>query len=122
MLNTIGLWIVLITSVLVFVLMLLYANGVFAKCMKPILEKKKAKAKKKQAEKQANTVAQEAAQVVEQTEIEALDNETSMGDLQTIFWKKKLEKSRKADEKKERENGLHILDRAGCSDCRRLYF
>ena len=104
MLNTIGLWIFLISSVLVFVLMLLYANGVFAKCMKPILEKKKAKAKKKQAEKQANTVAQEAAQVVEQTEIEALDNETSMGDLQTIFWKKKLEKSRKADEKKEKEN------------------
>ena len=101
MLNTTGLWIVLTSSVLVFVLMLLYANGVFAKAMKPILEKKKARAKKKQAEKQAkNEKAQQAAQLVEQTDA-SLDDETQMGDLQAIYWKKKLEKSKKEDEKKE---------------------
>ena len=104
MLNTTGLWIVLTSSVLVFVLMLLYANGVFAKAMRPILEKKKARAKKKQAEKQAkNEKAQQAAQLIEQTDA-SLDDETQMGDLQAIYWKKKLEKSKKEDEKKEKEN------------------
>ena len=88
MLNTIGLWIILISSILVFVLMLLYANGVFAKVKKSILERKKAKAKKEQ-KKEKQLLEKEISPSLEETEGDSLDKATSMGDLQSIFWKKK---------------------------------
>jgi hypothetical protein len=95
MLNTIGLWIVLISSVLVFILMLLYANGIFAKGKKSILERRKTRAKKKK--KEEDHQAKETLPLVEKTETERLDNANSMRDLQSIFWEKKLKKAKRED-------------------------
>ena len=103
MLNTIGLWIILISSILVFVLMLLYANGVFAKVKKSILERKKAKAKKEQ-KKEKQLHEKETSPSLEETERDSLDKATSMGDLQNIFWKKKLKKENADKDKKENTN------------------
>ena len=102
MLNTIGLWIVLISSVLVFILMLLYANGIFAKGKKSILERRKTRAKKKK--KEEDHQAKETLPTVEKTETERLDNANSMRDLQSIFWEKKLKKAKHEEDKKDKEN------------------
>ena len=103
MLNTIGLWIVLVSSILVFVLTILYANGIFSRGRKSILEGRKTLAKKKERQEKKRK-AKVAEQVLKQTECNSSDTVTSMGDLQSSFWKKKLEKANEVEGKQEKDS------------------
>lgn len=106
MINTLGLWIVLICSLLVLILMLLYTYGVLAKCTKPIVEKIKAlkkekENKKKEKQKRLKEKCEKRKQVPQ--EIESLDFKEldSIGEMQSEFWEKKNKKAKKKIEGKE---------------------
>lgn len=112
MLNTIGLWVIAICSLLALTLMILYARGVLAKWTKPLAEKRKERAEAKKQQQQAEELqaiseAEEEAQPLlkDFTEQEKAETpqEEELALLRGVLIKKKAVQSQPEESKKDEE-------------------